>query len=171
MAPGQATQDMTYDKPADETFADVQKALGTMGKVRNADIAALTIEGSSRYGLQSVKLKVNITPQGETSAISISAFSDDVWAAGAKNGIKRLQEAMANLGNADYVPSKTGVKPASMALRLAGFILVLLIVMAVLGWWSSGSISGRVVLRGVIPFIGFAILVYFIVARIRFGKK
>ena len=171
MALGQATQDVTYDKSASETFVDVQKALDMIGKVKNSDNIALTIEGTSRYGLQSVKLKVKVTPQGEASSLAISAFSDDVWAAGAKNGIKRLQEVMANLGNPDYVPSKTGMKPASMAFRLMGFVFVLLIVVAILGWWSSGSIVGRVVLRGVVPFAGFAVLVYFIVARIKFGKK
>ena len=164
MGLGQATQDATYSKSADETFVDVQKALGMIGKVKNADKTTLTIEGTSKYGFQSVPLKVKITPQGKTSTISISGFSDDVWAGGAKKCIKRLLEAMGNLGNLDYKPIRTGMKPVNMALTGIGFILLLLVVMAI-----SVHLTGRVF--GGVVLLGFVLLLYFIVARMRFGKK
>jgi hypothetical protein len=164
MALGQATQNATYSKSADETFADVQKALNMIGKVTSADKTILTIEGTSKYGFGSVKLKVKINPQEKTSIISLSGFSDDVWAAGAKKCMKRLLETMDNLGNLDYKPSRTGMKPVNMALILIAFILQFLEFSAVLANLPS-LVSGGVKL------LGFVLLVYFIIARMRFGKK
>lgn len=167
---GQTTRDTTYSKYAEETFGDVQKALSMIGRVEKADQATLTIEGTSRYGLQSVKLKVKITPRGETSDVTLVGFSDDIRAVGAKKCIERLLETMGNLGNADYKPSRTGIKPGNMALRLAGFIILVLILLLLgstaiaiggfLGWLA----------RGVLLF-GLVMLVYFIVARMKFGKR
>jgi len=164
MALGQSTQDATYNKPVNEAFADVQEALSIIGEVKNADKVALTVEGTSRYGFQSVKLKVKITPQGDISALSISGFSDDVWAAGAKNCTKRLLEALNNLGNLDYKPSRTGMKPITMALTLTSFIAVLLVVMIVLANLPKWVFV-------VVAVIGFGTLAYFLIARMKFGKK
>ena len=158
-----ATQDIAYNKSADETFLDVQKALSIIGKVKNTDKITLTIEGTSKYGLQSVKLKVK-NPQRKTSIISISGFSDDVWAAGAKNCMKCLIETMNNLDNPDYKPSKTGVEPMNMTLRLVGFIVASVLVAAIITWGNLLVVCGVVLL-------GFVVLVYFIIARMRFGKK
>jgi len=164
MALGQATQDATYDKPTEEAFADVQKALNMIGQVKNADKVTLTVEGTSRYGLQTVKLKVKITAQGDISALSIRGFSDDVWAAGAKNCIERLLEALDNLGNLDYEPSKTGMKPIALVLRVIGFILILLVIMVFLANLPKWIL-------GVVAVIGFGLLAYFLIARTKFGKK
>lgn len=160
---GVATQDVRYSKTPMETFADIQEALSMIGKVENVDKASLTVEGTCRYGLQSVKLKMKITPQGETSITSISGFSDDVRAFGAKNCIKRLLEAMDNLGNLDYKPSRIGMKPASLMFRLIGFMLLLLVVVAALE--NLPWLYGGVIL------LGFVLLIYFIIARRRFGKE
>lgn len=78
MALGEANQEVTYNKSPDRAFADVHRALSMIGKVKNSDKISLTIEGTSRYGFQSVKLKVKITPQGNTSSILIRGFSDDI---------------------------------------------------------------------------------------------
>ncbi len=78
MALGQTTRDITYSKSADEAFVNVQKAPSMIGKVKNMDETTLTIEGTSKYGFQSVKLKVKITLQEKTSTFSISGFSDDI---------------------------------------------------------------------------------------------
>ena len=111
---GQAIQDATYSKPANETFVNLQKALNMIGKVKNADKTTLTIEGTSNYGLQGVKLKVKITRQGDASIVSISGFGDDIWAAGAKKCIKRLLEAVESLDDPDCEPNRTVMKPAKL---------------------------------------------------------
>ncbi len=48
MALGQYTQEATYSKSSDETFADVQKVIGIIGKVEKADKSALAIEEGER---------------------------------------------------------------------------------------------------------------------------
>ncbi len=114
--------------------------------------------------VSSVKLKVKITPQGNASSISIRGFSDDMWARGARDSIKRLLEAMDNLENPTYKPSRTGMKPLSMALTLVAFITLLLLAMVALMYLPAWVMILFII-------FGFGILVYFIIAKGRFGKE
>ena len=163
---GQITQDEVYGKTPPETLADLEKALNMIGSVKSIDRTTLAIQGKTKYGLQTVQVQATITGSGSTSKITLVALSDDVWGAGAKNGIQRLLGALENVENPDYKPSKTGISSTSLALRLASFLIVLLIV---IGGWLTGYIPGWVM--NVIYALGAGLLVYFIVARIRFGKK
>jgi hypothetical protein len=162
---GQATQETTYNKSADETLSDIQEALKMIGKVDNVNHANLTIEGSSKYGFQTVNLRVKIIPQGETTIISINGFGDDIRAVGAKKCMARLLETMDNLGNPDYKPSRTGIKPFNMVLMLIGVILCVLIGIAVIGF------SGSYLLRAAIFLVGLVLIIYFVSARKRFISK
>lgn len=71
---------------------------------------------------------------------------------------------MDNLGNPDYKPSRTGMKPLNMALTLVAFITLLLLAMVALMYLPAWGM-------GLVTIFGLGILVYFIVARRRFGKE
>jgi hypothetical protein len=157
---GQATQDVMYKKPAYEAFEDVVRALNMIGKVQSADRSILFIEGISRSGFRGVQLNVKIIPQGRMSTISISASSSDIRATGAKNCMKRLIEAVANLDNPHYKPSRTGMRPVNIALMVIGFIVLVVAVLAV-----SASLCGG--LSTAVGVLGFGLVVYFIFARTR----
>src|SRR5262245_18844844 len=111
---GQATQSFDYHKPPDEACAAAQQALARIGQVTGAHSGS--IQGTSRYGLQKVKMQIVVAPQGSGSRIDVTALSDDVWAAGAKNCIARLFEALENLDNPNYVPSPRGMSTRRLVL-------------------------------------------------------
>ncbi len=64
------------------------------GKVIETDAGAYFIRGTTRYGLQKVRLKVNVEQSGEDSLLNVEALGDDVWGKGARSGIKRFREAL-----------------------------------------------------------------------------
>ncbi|MGB2963853.1 MAG: hypothetical protein WBB69_07700 [Anaerolineales bacterium] len=108
MALGKVTQETNYNKPAIETLADLEKALNSIGKVNSVDQTKFSIKGKTKYGLQTVKIEATINGIGDESVISFTAKSDDIGGVGAKDGLKRLIEVMANVDNLDFEVSKTG---------------------------------------------------------------
>lgn len=161
---GQATQDTVYAKPPAQTLADVRKALDAIGRTVSVDGAAGTLQGVTRYGLQQVQIKVSIVPDGAGSKIAVVGLSDDVWAAGAKNGLKRLLESLENLDNPNHVPSPSGMGALRLALTMIAFVAVLVVVLVSLLFappWVTGVVLA----------LGFGVLIYFLVAKAAFGKK
>jgi hypothetical protein len=157
---GEAGRQVPYSKPPEAAFDDVCRALELIGKIRQADKAALTIRGTCRYGFQAIDLRIQVGPRDGASLIDIRAFSDDIRASGARHGTDRLLETLSNLDNPDYKPSKTGLSPASMLLRLAGFVilvLALLVVFASTPSWGT---------RAIVAF-GVIVLAYFLISRAR----
>ncbi len=55
-----------------------------------ADSSKMLIRGTTRFGLQKVRLKVHILPDGNGSALTIKALADDVWGKGARKGLERF---------------------------------------------------------------------------------
>jgi len=164
MSPGESSQELAYHKSAPDAFGDAQKALSMIGEMKKSDPVALSIEGTSKYGLQNVRLIVRVTPQGNESSILIRGFSDDIWASGAKNCISRLQEAMGNLDNPEYRPSKTGVSPQRMILTLLVFVIAVLGVIVILPYlplWVTG----------LLVVFGVGALIWSLVAGNRFSKQ
>lgn len=163
---GQFTQDTVYGKTPSETIMDLEKALNIIGNVQSVDRTALTIHGKTKYGLQTVNIRATITGSESNSKITIDALSDDAWGAGAKNGIQRLLEALQNIENPDYQPNRTGISSTNLALRVALFLIIFVIVF---GGWVTGYIPGSVM--RIIFALGAGLLVYFMVAKAKFGKK
>jgi len=165
MALGEATQDISYSKPPPETLIDLAKALAMIGKVKHMDSSGLEILGSCKYGLQVVKIKATVMGNETGSTISLQALSDDIYAAGAKNGLKRLQETLNNVDNPAYTPNRSGISLGKFALRLVIFLVILLAVLAAL---FLGYIPSS--LQYLVYILGAGIFVYFVSAMRNFGK-
>lgn len=67
-----------------------------MGKVTEDQPAVGRIVVKAKFGLQSVKVRIQVTSQGETSLVTFSGFSDDVWGGGARKVMDRLVLAIAS---------------------------------------------------------------------------
>jgi hypothetical protein len=78
-----------------ETFAAALAALRTIGKVDEVDDSDRFLRGTTRYGLQTVRLKVRISPGGDRgSLVTAKALADDIWGWGARRGLTKLRHAM-----------------------------------------------------------------------------
>src|SRR2546423_6453400 len=77
-----------------DAFERAATAMARAGKVLETDAGAGFIRGSTRYGLQKVRLKVTIQRSGNDSILNIEALADDVWGKGARSGIKRFRNAL-----------------------------------------------------------------------------
>jgi hypothetical protein len=161
---GEATKEVEYDKPPLQTLGDLQSALSKIGQVSGVDEQEMTVQGTSRYGLQKVRMRLIVTPNGNGSKITAVSLSDDVWAAGAKNCNRRLFEALQNLNNPNYVPSQGGMSLLRLILSFVAFVVVLLFILTALPYlpsWVTATVIG----------LGLVAIMYFTVAKARFGKK
>lgn len=94
MGIGSKDRELDYGKSPEAAFNDLHRALRSIGKIEEADPEALFLRGTTRFGLQKVRLKMSVAPSDHGSTISIHALADDVWGKGAKKGIDKLIEAL-----------------------------------------------------------------------------
>ena len=89
---------MQYPKSVVDTLADLEQAFASIGKVVEVSKLTASVTGKTRYGLQAVKLRVSVLPQGEASStIQIQGFGDDIWGGGARKGTDKLLRALESL--------------------------------------------------------------------------
>jgi hypothetical protein len=95
---GESGGTIQYPKSAPETLADLERAFSSIGKVVEVSKLTASVTGKTRYGLQSVKLRISVLDQGtERSTIQIQGFGDDIWGAGARKGTDKLIRALESL--------------------------------------------------------------------------
>jgi hypothetical protein len=166
MSLGQVTQQVEYSKGPLETLADLERAWNLIGSVQSVDRTAHSITGKTRYGLQTVKMQAFITGSETASRIQVTALSDDVGGVGAKDGVRRLFEALHNVDNPDYKPNKTGLSSTRLVLRIVLFLAVFFVV-----YWGLVSGSFPPWLVALLCVLGAGVFIYFLVANRTFGKK
>jgi hypothetical protein len=79
---------------ATEAFDRSTAAMAKIGKVKEVDASEFFIRGTTRYGLQKIRLKIRIVQDVEGPRFEVEAFADDVWSKGARKGIKRFRAAL-----------------------------------------------------------------------------
>ncbi|MDA3935464.1 MAG: hypothetical protein PF636_01175 [Actinomycetota bacterium] len=142
MALGTVTQEMKYDKSPIETLADLERALKAVGKVKSVDQARFSVRGSTKYGLATVKIEVRVDGLQDGSVISFTAKGGDIGGVGAKDGLKRLMQAITDVENPVIdVASKTGLGKRQwvMFLLTAVGITVFGVMLIVNAQWVSDN--------------------------------
>lgn len=92
---GESQREIEYPAPVGDAMDDVESALGSVGRLLESSRTLNTAVGKTRYGLQSVKLRISVVDTGRgTSLIKIGAFGDDVWGGGARKGTDKLLKAL-----------------------------------------------------------------------------
>jgi hypothetical protein len=167
----QATQIADYDKPPAAAFADVQRALSMIGEITSVTQDGLSVRGRSWYGLHKVRMEVYVAAKEQGSTITLVAFSDLDWAAAAKDCNQRLLEALANLDNPNYVPSKRGKLP-SLALAMGGYALFLFMILILTDGMQALPLWLTAVVAVVVVSLGIGMVVYFFKAQTKdFERK
>jgi len=82
------------EAPAQQAFAAAKAALERTGKITESDPTERFLRGTAKYGLQKVRVKVNVEESDRGSIVRIRAQGDDVWGKGAKKVVERLAEAL-----------------------------------------------------------------------------
>jgi hypothetical protein len=77
-----------------DAFDQVMAAMTRVGRVIEVDADEFFVRGTTRYGLQKVRLKVKVEQDGGDSLVKIDALADDIWGKGARSGSKKLREAL-----------------------------------------------------------------------------
>jgi hypothetical protein len=135
MAIGKSSRIVDSDKPVAELFASAERALAAIGTVKESDQQGGRLRGATRYGLQKVKLTIEVCATDSGSRMTVLGGSDDIAGVGANQGIARLLEVLENpekaQGDADYL--KRGMSKATIAWVLAGFVVLLLLIV-LRGW-------------------------------------
>jgi hypothetical protein len=94
---GESGRKINYRKSADQAFADLKAAFPRIGKLTEASPTTMTVTGTTRFGAQSVKLRISIIEVDSKSClIEIQGFGDDVWGAAARKGTDKLLRALDN---------------------------------------------------------------------------
>jgi hypothetical protein len=92
---GESGRTVQYPKSAIMALADLERAFSSIGKVVEISKLTMSVTGKTRYGLQSVKLRVSVLDQGDNkSLIQIQGFGDDIWGGGARKGTDKLIRAL-----------------------------------------------------------------------------
>jgi hypothetical protein len=98
MGLGNSSRDIHVAIDRNKAFQAVVRAGQSCGSVTDQSAAMGTVTVKTRYGLQAIKLRVSVIPNGDGAVISISGFGDDVWGGGARKGTDKFLAALeANL--------------------------------------------------------------------------
>lgn len=97
MALGESTRQVFLNLSIDSAFDLAKKAGATAGKVLDANKMTNTLTIKTRYGLQSVKLRIGLTPYQEGTQLSIQGFGDDIWGGAARKGTEKFLKALGNI--------------------------------------------------------------------------
>ncbi len=158
-------REFNYEKNPADTLSDIEKAFVMIGKVQQIDRQTGSIQGKTKYGLQTVKIDAQVEVIDGNTKILFHGKSDDFGAVGAQKGIDNLINTMQNLDNTKYVPSKTaGISPLWV---IAVILEITFSIIFVFGL-RTGSIQTGVL---IVLFIICAVLfIYLVLARLKASK-
>lgn len=169
---GKATQTATYAKPPREAFEDVEAVICQMGSVSKTDPGV--VRGTSKYGLQTVDIRVRVIRENDGSKLEIAARSDDLWAGGARAVIAAFLKSLSGMGRTDFVADTRPINPIDIV-RYAGVIAVLVVVLRYLlrNWVVlPGPVQGTLLTLGaIVAGCGLFVLAYFPISRWRFRNE
>lgn len=94
MTIGGSERTVTIQHQPTEALNMVRRAFEDIGKVKSVEDDKMLVRGSTRYGLQKVRLKASVAPDPAGSVVTVKAQGDDVWGKAAKSAVQRLADAL-----------------------------------------------------------------------------
>lgn len=128
----QVSKTQTFSQSAESAFDDAKKALEMLGKIKSVDVGGMTIKGTVNYGFQNLAVQVNVSPQGESSTVTVTSLEVKLTLEdAAQNCFERFFETFSNVHNPDFKPNRRGLSPMRMGVMvilLAAGIFVFLMI-------------------------------------------
>ena len=97
MSFGESTRQVFLSMSIDSAFELATKAGATAGKVLDSNKMTNTITIKTRYGLNAVKLRINLSPYQEGTQLSIQSHGADIWGGAARKGTEKFLKALGNV--------------------------------------------------------------------------
>jgi len=94
MGLGESQREIHIARDRAAAYAAVIAAAAAVGKVREASEELGTVTLRTRYGLQSVRLRISVIPDEHGCRVAIGSFADDVWGGGARRGTDKFVRAL-----------------------------------------------------------------------------
>ena len=94
MAVGSSSREVFLSMPVEKAFTLAVRAAERCGKVLDQQPATSSLTLRTRYGLQSVKLRISLLPKEGGTALQIAGAGDDVWGGGARKGSDKFVQAL-----------------------------------------------------------------------------
>lgn len=83
MALGQCNREIFVAREPRQVYSEAKLVMETIGRVREDQPSFLSFDGKTRYGMQSITLRVSVLPDQAGSKLVIRGSGDDVWGLGA----------------------------------------------------------------------------------------
>jgi hypothetical protein len=93
----QITDEMELDIEPKTAFQLVQDAWSKIGRVSKSDPDSLTVDGTAKYWLNKVTMRVEIQAENDVSRLYVCARGQDIRAVAADKCLERLKEAIIEL--------------------------------------------------------------------------
>lgn len=91
---GGGEDELELPEQPDVAYQRAREGLASIGKVIEEDSDQRFLRGTVRYGLQKVRMKVDVEPTDTGSLVRIRALADDVWGKAAKATMRKLAGAI-----------------------------------------------------------------------------
>jgi len=126
------------DKPLATAYADAHQALQTIGAVREADPQAGKLSGTTRYGLQKIRLEIALAQSDGRVQVTVAGSGDDAAGVGARDGVARLLAVMRDPASMspDSATTRRGVTTTQLVWTVALFVLLIVGILVV--WFGLG---------------------------------
>lgn len=112
--------------PIPQAAHQAQRALAALGQIQEATPHYLA--GTVAYGFQRVSVRISWAEAPQGTRLILQGSSDDMWGAGAKNALSRLEATIRNIDVPGYQIDRRGIHPAA----LAGMVALVLLLTALL---------------------------------------
>ena len=103
MGLGESANSVIVYGDIDTAFRIAESAASEIGKIKESQPALGRIVVKSRFGLQAVKVRIQVNPGEGLSTIQLHGFSDDVWGGGARKVMDRLIQQINQLAPAPQI--------------------------------------------------------------------
>ncbi len=90
MGLGESSRELFVEDNIKKVLAILEKAINKVGSVIESNKKTYTLIAQTRYGLQTVKIRISLVPKDTGTIINFNGASDDIWGAGARKGIDKI---------------------------------------------------------------------------------
>ncbi|MFA5234056.1 MAG: hypothetical protein WC390_06605 [Sulfurimonas sp.] len=94
MSIGESDREIFLSINIQQSFVLCCNTADQIGRLQESNQVLNMLIVKTRYGFQSVKLRINLCPHEGGTMVSIQGASDDIWGGGARRGIDKFVAAL-----------------------------------------------------------------------------